>query len=154
LKADFVCFSYEENAEDIYVLETNFFIILAYDEEFVSNVDQEQPIFDEYPSEDDEEKSFFIASLEPRSMVLVYDNYESNPWESHGGKNEELNVQLISCPTLINVQISPRISKPASILYPPIHVDNIKQHVSNDEIKEVAFYQFSMPYYKFYDPVG
>jgi hypothetical protein len=44
--------------------------------------------------------------------------------------------------------------KPASILYPPVHVENIKQHVSNDEIKEVTFYQFSMPYYKFYDPVG
>jgi hypothetical protein len=25
--------------------------------------------------------------------------------------------------------------------------------VSNDEIKEVTLYQFSMPYYKFYDPV-
>jgi hypothetical protein len=26
--------------------------------------------------------------------------------------------------------------------------------VSNDEIKEVTFYQFSIPYYKFYDPLG
>jgi hypothetical protein len=87
-------------------------------------------------------------------MVPVYDNYEPNPWESHGGEKEEINVQLISCPSLINEQISPGISKPASILYPPVHAENIKQHVSNDEIKEVTFYQFSMPYYKFYDPVG
>jgi hypothetical protein len=26
--------------------------------------------------------------------------------------------------------------------------------VSNDEIKEVRFYQFSVPYYKVYDPMG
>jgi hypothetical protein len=72
-------------------------------------------------------------------MVHVYDNYESDPWESHGGENEEINVQLISFPSLINEQISPGINKPASVLYPPVHVENIKQHVSNDEIKEVTF---------------
>jgi hypothetical protein len=87
-------------------------------------------------------------------MVPVYDNYESDPWESHGGEKEELNVQLISSPTLINEYISPGISKLASILYPPVHGENIKQHSSNDEINEVTFYQFNMPYYKFYDPVG
>jgi hypothetical protein len=83
LKADFVRFSYEENAKDILVLETNFFGSLAYDEEFISNTGQEKPIFDEYPSEDDEENSFFMASLEPRSMVTLYDNYESDTWEGH-----------------------------------------------------------------------
>jgi hypothetical protein len=154
LKADFVCCSYEESAEDIFVLETYVFGSPAYDEEVISNTDQGQLIFYEYPSEDDEEKSFFMASLEPRSMVLVYDNYGSDPWESHGGEKKELNVQLISSLTLTNEQISPRISKPASILYTPIHAENIKQHVSNDEIKEVTFYQFSMPYYKFYNHVG
>ena len=145
MKADFVCCSYEENVEDMFFLETYVFRSLAYDEEVVSNIDQEQPIFYEYPNEDDEEQSFFIASLEPRSVVLVYDNYEFDPCDSYGGEKEELNVQLISCPTLINEKISPGISKPSSILYPPIHAANIKQHVSNDEIKAVAFYQFSMP---------
>jgi hypothetical protein len=76
LKANFICFCYEGNVEDIYVLETNVFSIPAYDEEVVSNTDQEQPIFNEYPIEDDEEKRFFIASLEPRSIVLAYDNNE------------------------------------------------------------------------------
>jgi hypothetical protein len=71
LKADFVCFSYEENAKDIFVLEIDFFSNLIYDEEVASNTDQEQPIFDEYTNEDDEEKSFFIASLEPHSMVPI-----------------------------------------------------------------------------------
>jgi hypothetical protein len=154
LKADFVCCSYEENAEDISVLETNVFGSPDYDEEVVSNTDQKQPIFDEYPSEDDKEQSFFMASLEPRSMVPVYDDYESDPWEGHEGEKEELNVQLISCPTLVNEKISPGISQPASILYPPVHSENTKQQVSNNEVKEVISYQFSMPYYKFYDPVG
>jgi hypothetical protein len=45
LKADFVCCSYEGNAEDISFLETNVFRSLAYYEEVVSNTDQEQPIF-------------------------------------------------------------------------------------------------------------
>jgi len=63
-------------------------------------------------------------------------------------------VQLISSPTLINEHMSPGISKPASILYPLVHAENIKQHVSNDDLKEVTFYQFIMPYYKFYDLVG
>ena len=102
MKADFVCFSYEENAEDIFILETYVLSIPSYDEEVVSNIDQEQPIFDEYPNEDDEEQIFSIASLELRSMVPVYDNYEFDPWESHGGEKEDINVQLISCPTLIN----------------------------------------------------
>jgi hypothetical protein len=140
LKAKFVCCSYKENAEDIFVLETDVFRGPAYDEEVVSNTDQEQPIFAEYPSEDDEEKSFFMAYLEPRSMVLVYDNYESDPWESHEVEKEELNVQLISCPTLINEHTSLGISKPASILYPPVHIESIKQQVSSDEINEVTFY--------------
>jgi hypothetical protein len=47
----------------------------------------------------------------------------------------------------MNEQISPGISKSASILYAPVHAKNIKQHVSNDEIKEVTFYQFNMHYY-------
>ena len=68
-----------------------------------------------------------MASLEPCSMVHVYDNYEFYPWEGHEGEKEELNVQLISCPTLINEKISPGIIKPTSILYPPIHIENIKQ---------------------------
>jgi hypothetical protein len=127
LKVNVVCFSYEENAGDIPILEAYFFANTAYDEEVVSNTNQKQPFFDEYPSEDDEEQSLSMASLEPCSMVHVYDNYKSNPWEGHEGEKEEINVQLISCPTLVNEQISHGISQPASILYPHVHVDNIKQ---------------------------
>jgi hypothetical protein len=92
LKEDFVFFSYEENAKDIFFLEAYIFGSPAYDEEVVSYIDQEQPIFYEYPSEDEEEKSFFMYSMESRSVVPVYDIYESNPWEIHEGEKEELNV--------------------------------------------------------------
>jgi hypothetical protein len=48
LKVDFVCCSYDESVKDISVLETYVFRIPTYDEEVVSNTNQEQPIFDEY----------------------------------------------------------------------------------------------------------
>jgi hypothetical protein len=77
LEAYFSCFSYEENAEDVPVLETNVFGSPAYDGEVISNTDHEQPTFDENPSIDDEEKRFY--------MVLIYDYYDYNPCESHEG---------------------------------------------------------------------
>jgi hypothetical protein len=154
LKADLFCCSYEENVDDIYVLETNCFGSPNYDEEVVSNTDQKQPIFDEYLSEEDKEQSLFMVSLEPHRIVPVYDDYESDPWEGHAGEKEELNVHLISCPTLVNEKISPGIIQPALILYPPIHSENTKKQVRNSEVKEVISYQVSVPYYKFYDLVG
>jgi hypothetical protein len=122
LEADRACCSYEGDAEDILVLETDVFGSPAYDEEVISGTDQEQPTFDEYPNEDDEEQRF--------SMVPVYDDYESDPWESHEGEKEELNVQFISCPEPVNEKISPGISQPASVLYPPVHSENIERRVS------------------------
>jgi hypothetical protein len=55
LKVDVVCFSYGENVKDIPFLEADVLGSPTYDEEVVSNVDQKQTIFDEYPSEDDKE---------------------------------------------------------------------------------------------------
>jgi hypothetical protein len=97
-KADFACCSHEGNAEDIPVHETDVFGSPAYDEEVISSTDQEQTTFDKYPSTDDEEHSF--------SMVLVYDDYKSSPWESHEGEMEEINVQFISCLDPVNEKIS------------------------------------------------
>ena len=112
----------------------------TYDEEVVSNADQKQPIFYEHPNEDDKEKSFFMASLEPHSMVHVYDDYEYDPCEGHEGENEELNVHLISFSTLVNEKISPGISQPASILYLPVHSENTNQKVSDNEVKGLISY--------------
>jgi hypothetical protein len=62
-------------------------------------------------------------------------------------------VHLVSCPEHVNEQISPRIIQPASVLHPPVHSENIKQHVSNNEVQEVISYQLSFPDYRFCDPV-
>jgi hypothetical protein len=97
LEADRACCSYEGDAEDILVLEMDVFGSPSYDEEVISNTDQEKPSFDEYPNEDDEERSF--------SKVYVYDDCESDPWESHVGEMEELNVQLVSSPELVKEPI-------------------------------------------------
>jgi hypothetical protein len=55
LEADFACHSYEENAEDIPVLEVDVIGSPSYDEEVMSIIGQEKTTFDGYPSEDDEE---------------------------------------------------------------------------------------------------
>jgi hypothetical protein len=146
LEEDFARRSYEEDAKDIPVLETYVLGSLAYDEEVILNTDKEQTTFDGYPSEYDEEHSF--------SMVHVYDDYESDPCESHEGEKEELNGQFISCPELVNEQISPGSSQPALVLYPLVHSENIERRVSNNEVHEVIYYQLSFPDYKFCDLVG
>jgi hypothetical protein len=39
---------------------------------------------------------------------------------------EELKVQFILCLELANEKVSPRINRPASVLYPPVHSGNIE----------------------------
>jgi hypothetical protein len=70
------------------------------------------------------------------------------------GEMDELNVQFISCLEPVNEKISPGISQPASILYPPVHLEDIRRRVSNDQVKEVFSYELSFPDYKFFDHVG
>jgi hypothetical protein len=72
LKADFSRRSYEENTEDITVLEIDVLGIHYYDAKVMSDTDQEQMIVDEYPNEDDEEQS--------SPMVTIYYDSESDSW--------------------------------------------------------------------------
>jgi len=69
-------------------------------EEVISNVEQEQPIFYEYPSEEEEGVDMHLFSspaviTKPHNeehnffMGLVYDDYESDPWESQEEEPEE-----------------------------------------------------------------
>ena len=69
------------------------------------------------------------------------------------GEMEELKVQFIFCLEPTNEQVSPGISRPASVLYPPVHSENIKRQVSNHEEQEVISYHSIFPDYKFCDPV-
>jgi hypothetical protein len=306
LEADRACCSYEGDAEDILVLETDVLGSPAYEEEIFADTDQKQPTFDGYPSENDEEQSFsmlpnmivgsvddyiamdvlfsapdtpvvsdleeeivveedsslflqevfhnvFLPRIEEKNQEITpflqdggilrsplfnecsdeeqqistphfsdlgsnqpeYDSYESDsdvdmkdfqdhtiePFplyikeehcveinhlgpakdtEQHDreeepsmdiheetscsqladvigadkGEMEELKVQFISCLEPVNEKVSPGISRPASVLYPPIHSENIKRWVSNHEEQEVISYQSSFPDYKFCDPVG
>jgi hypothetical protein len=87
LEEDFSHRSYEEDAEDIPVLETNVLGSPAYDEEVMSDTDQEQTSFDGYPSEDDEKQS--------SSMVPDYSDCETDPGESHEGEKEEPHLSAI-----------------------------------------------------------
>jgi hypothetical protein len=87
LEADFACCSYEANAKDIPVLETDVLGSPAYDEEVMSGTDQEQTTFDGYPSEDDEEQSF--------SMFPIYGDCEYDPGESHEGEKGEPHISAI-----------------------------------------------------------
>jgi hypothetical protein len=70
------------------------------------------------------------------------------------GEMEELKVQFISCLEPANEQASPGISRQASVLYPPVESENIKQWVSNKEVQQVISYQLSFRDYKLCDPVG
>jgi hypothetical protein len=64
--------SYEEDVEDIPVLETDVLGIPAYDEEVISNTDQEQTTFDGYTSDDDEEQRFYmVLFMMIMNMILV-----------------------------------------------------------------------------------
>jgi hypothetical protein len=47
----------------------------------------------------------------------VYDDYESDPWESHE-EEEELEGQFISCPEPVSEKPSPGASQPASTVHP------------------------------------
>jgi hypothetical protein len=59
----------------------------AYDEEVMSDTDQEQMIVDGYPNKDDREKSF--------SMVPVFGDCESDPGENHEGEKGEPHLLAI-----------------------------------------------------------
>jgi hypothetical protein len=56
------------------------------------------------------------------------------------GEMDELNVHFISCLEPVNEKISPGIIQPTSVLYPPVHSEDIKRRVSNIEVQEVFSY--------------
>jgi hypothetical protein len=62
------------------------------------------------------------------------------------GEMEEIKVQFIFCLETTNEQVS--------VLYPPIHFENIERRVSNQEVQEVISYKLRFSDYKLYGPVG
>jgi hypothetical protein len=67
---------------------------------------------------------------------------------------EEISGQFFSCPEPINEKISPSIIQPTSVLHPPVHSENIKLRLSQNEGQELISFHLSSPNYKFFDPGG
>jgi hypothetical protein len=88
IEAKVVYYSYEEDAEDIPVLEVDGFGIPAHGEVVMLSIDLEKPTFREYPNKEDDEHNF--------SMFLVYYDCEFDSWECHEKEKEELKVNFIS----------------------------------------------------------
>jgi hypothetical protein len=77
-----------------------------------------QPIFDEYSSDDDKH-NFFMTSLEPLNIVPVYDVYEYDSWEYNGGEKKELQKQLILPLSPNDDQQIAEISKSSFVILEP-----------------------------------
>jgi hypothetical protein len=101
-------------------------------------------------SRQDEEKSFPTGP--------VYDDYESDPWESQEEEPEEpeeqQKEQFISCPEPVGEQPSPEISQPASTSHPPMPTSHIQPYMSSCGTEQVFCYPFSSLCHSVYEPVN
>jgi hypothetical protein len=95
---------------------------------------------------EDQEKSF--------PMGPVYDDYDSDPWESHEKEEGEPNEQFISCPEPVSEKPSPGISQPASAIHSPAVARDIQPCVNNCGTEHVFCHQPSKFSHSFYEPVG
>jgi hypothetical protein len=64
-------------------------------------------------------------------MVPIYDDYESDPWESHGEEEEESKMHFTECTEPVSEKPSPEISHPTSAIHPPVLTRDIQPHVNN-----------------------
>jgi hypothetical protein len=89
----------------------------------------------EITEQHDEEKNFPTGP--------VYDDYESDPWESQEEEPEEQQEeQFISCSEPVREQPSPEISQPASTSHPPVPTRDIHPCVSSCVAEKAACYKF------------
>jgi hypothetical protein len=97
----------------------------------------------EITEQHDEEKKF------PTSPV--YDDYESNPWES---QEEELEEQFISCSELVREQPSPKNNQPTSSSNPLVPTRDIHPCVRSCVAEKAAYYKYSRIHHSLYEPVN
>jgi hypothetical protein len=71
---------------------------------------------------------------------LVYEDYDSDPWESHEEEGER-NEQFISCPKPVSEQPSPRISQPASVVHSPALARDIQPCLNSCRTEHVFCHQ-------------
>jgi hypothetical protein len=75
--------------------------------------------------------------------VPVYDDYESDPWESYGEEEEHQKGQFVSCPDPVHEQPSPGTSQPASTVHPPVPTRDIQPCVRSCVAEKAACNKFS-----------
>jgi hypothetical protein len=97
------------------------------------------------PAEDTEQQSF--------PTILVYDDYESDPWESHEEEEEQLKVQFIACLEPVSEKPPPGISQPASSFHPPALARDIQPGVNRGKTEHVFCHQPSGFCHLSYEPV-
>jgi hypothetical protein len=85
----------------------------------------------------------------------VYDDYESDPWESHEDEpKEKQKGKFISCPEHITNNPSLETSHPASTPLPPMLINDIQTRVSSCGAYQDVYYKFSNIFHSFYEPVS
>jgi hypothetical protein len=77
--------------------------------------------------------NFFMASLEPLSIVSVYDDCGSDSWEGNGGEKKELQKQLIMPLSPNDDQQIAEISKSSFVIPETGPMEEIKQNMISNE---------------------
>jgi hypothetical protein len=131
------------------------------------HINEEQPLFDVYYS-DDEQQAYptfdhYKYTEEPVSKQSfptgpIYDDYDSDPWESKEEAPEEpeeqSKMQFTDCAEPVSEQPPPEISEPTSVIHPPVVIRNIRPRVNNCVAEEAVFRQFLGNSHSFDDPVS
>jgi hypothetical protein len=88
----------------------------------------------------------------------IYDDYDSDPWESQeeapGEPEEQSKMQFTDCAEPVSEQPPPESSKPISVIHPPVLIRDIRPQVNNCVAEEVVCRQFPGIGHSFDDPVS
>jgi hypothetical protein len=126
IEVEVVYYSYEEDEEDIPLLELDGFDIPSHGEVVMMSIDLDQPTFSEYPNKEDDEHRF--------SMFLIYYDCESNSWESHEEEiKEEIKVQFISSSELRYEKPTANPCDDEKILIPGLELDVLPVFYDEDD---------------------
>jgi hypothetical protein len=91
------------------------------------------------PSEQQIEKQSFPTGL-------IYDDYDSDPWESQEEAPEEpkeqSKMQFTHCAEPVSEQPPPKINQPTSVVHPPVFTIDIQPHIHNCLAEKAACRQF------------
>jgi hypothetical protein len=88
----------------------------------------------------------------------IYDDYDSEPWESQEEASEELEdqskMQFTDCAEPFIEQPPPEINQPTSVVHPHVLTIDIQPHIHNCVAEEVVCRQFPRIGHSFNDPVS